>query len=293
MNTANYSSKAQRSLKPLIARPSAKIRLLCFPYAGGSAAIFRRWADISVNIEFIGAQYRGRGARIRERPYRSIREFVEESLTDIENFCDKPYAIFGHSMGAMVAFDLAKKFTDNVAHKPVHLFLSGLASPRRRFSNKRIHDLSHKDFLCELRSLNGTPPDILENPDILEIFLPAIRADFEAAYYWHIDEYCDLMIPTTIFGGMDDREIPVEALADWASYTSESVEVNLHPGGHFFIHDEFLAIIDSIRCHLFETPRQSIHERSTHDIVLSSGYSKTLPILKHCRWHQATPEIQA
>jgi len=291
MNTVNHSPKVRRSLKLLVSRPSANMRLLCFPYAGGSAAIFRRWADISADLEFIGAQYRGRDARMRDYPYRSIREFVEEGLADIENFCDKPYAIFGHSMGAMVAFGLAKKLADNVAHKPVHLFLSGLASPRRRVSGKRIYDLPHNDFLCELRNLGGTPPEILENPDILEILLPVIRADFEAAYYWHIDEYCDLMIPTTIFGGMDDRGIPVEELVDWASYTSESVEVNLHPGGHFFIRDEFPAIIESIRCRLFGTPRQSIHECSTHDIVLGSGHSKTLPILKHCRWLQAAPEI--
>lgn len=291
MNAVNHISKRWRSLKPLVAQPDASIRLLCFPYAGGSATIFRRWPVLFADIEIIGAQYRGRGARIGERPHRSIGEFVEEAVIDIEDFFDKPYAIFGHSMGAMVAFDLARKIAENSARQPVHLFLSGLASPWTRVVGNRIHDLPDRDFLYELKNLGGTPSDILENPDILEILLPVIRADLEAAHHWHVAEHCDLRIPITVFGGAEDRGIPTEALADWASCTSGSVEIHLHPGGHFFVHDEFPAVIDCIRGHLFGAPRQSVHEGSTRAAALSNGQSKILPVLRHCQWRYAAPEI--
>lgn len=228
---------------------------------------------------------------MHERSHRSVGEFVEEGVIDIEDLSDKPYAIFGHSMGAMVAFDLARKLAENSAHKPVHLFLSGLASPWKRVIGKRIHDLPDRDLLCELKNLGGTPSDILENPEILRILLPVIRADFEAAYHWRVDKCCDLRIPITVFGGIDDEEIPTEALADWASCTSGLVEINLHPGGHFFVHDEFPAIIDSIRNHLFGIPRQSVHKGSMRDVALSNGRSKMLPILRHRQWLCATPEI--
>jgi len=268
MNVVNDSSKTRSLFKPLVARPNSDMRLLCFPYAGGSAAIFRRWADIAVEIEFVGAQYRGRASRMHEYLYRSVSEFVGESLANIKNFCNKPYAIFGHSMGAMVAFDLTKKLADNSAHTPVHLFLSGLASPWMRVAGKQIYDLPDHDFLCEIKKLGGIPSDILENSDILEILIPAIRADLEAAHHWRIDKCCDLGIPVTIFGGADDTGIPLEALADWASFTSMDIEINLHPGNHFFIHHEFPAIIDSIRHHLFKTKRQSFHENSICDVLI-------------------------
>lgn len=291
MNAVNHFSKRQRSLKALVARPAASMRLLCFPYAGGSATIFRRWADFCAEIEFIGAQYRGRGARIGEQPHHSIGELVAEAVIDIEDLSDKPYAIFGHSMGAMVAFDFARKLAEIPTRQPDHVFLSGLASPWTRVIGKRIHDLPDRDFLYELRDLGGTPPDILGNSDILEIILPVIRADLEAAYYWRVNEHGDLRLPITVFGGADDQGIPTEALADWASCTSGSVEVHLHPGGHFFIHDEFPAVIDSVCSQLFGAPRQSIHERSNRLVTLSDGQSKTLPFLRHSQWRCAVPEI--
>lgn len=212
-------------------------------------------------------------------------------MIDIEDIFDKPYAIFGHSMGAMVAFDLVRNLAKQSTHQPMHLFLSGLASPWRRVVGKRIHDLPDHDLLCELRNLGGTPSDILKDPGILEILLPVIRADFEAAYHWRFDEYCDLKIPITIFGGANDKGIPTEAIADWASCTSGLVEINLHPGGHFFVHDEFPAVNDSIRCHLFGAPRQSVHERTMREVALSNGQSKMLPILRHSQWLDAAPGI--
>ncbi len=214
----------------------SRVRVFCFPYAGGGASCFKSWVkSFPASIEVRCAQLRGRESRIREAPVASIADIVEEAAMAMRGLEEKPFVLFGHSMGSLICFELARYLKRNGRPEPLCLFLSGRKAPQiPNTDTPPSYNLPHPEFLEELKKLKGTPPELLENAEIMEILLPVLRADFQACQTY---EYCtgdSFDYPITIFGGIDD-EISPEQLQEWQLHTTGDFQMHLFEGGHFFI----------------------------------------------------------
>ncbi len=236
----NDSEKLQPTQEWIITfkpNPQARIRLFCFPYAGGSASVFRSWADEApAEIELCAVQLPGRERRWREPRFTSLSDLIEPLALGVHPFLNIPFAFFGHSMGALISFELARRLRLKNAAQPLHLFVSGRRAPQLSDPKPPIHALPDAEFIDSLRSLNGTPEEILQNQDALPVFLPILRADFaiNETYTYHIEEPLDC--PIWAFGGTEDKEAGQDALEPWDAQTDVQFAIRMFPGDHFFLH---------------------------------------------------------
>ena len=216
--------------------PKAALRLFCLPYAGGGASVFRRWADkLPSNIEVCALQLPGRESRLREAPFDRISPLVEAAAPALREALDRPFAFFGHSLGASVSFELARWFRRHYGLSPVALFISGRQAPQLPETDPDIHELPDAEFIEELRSLNGTPPQVLDHPELMELVLPMLRADFAMCKEYAYVQEAPLDCPFYVFGGHDDKDVPRDYLEAWREHTSASFTLRMLPGDHFFI----------------------------------------------------------
>lgn len=156
------------------------LQLFCFPYAGGSAQVFRPWQrHFSSQVSLWLAHLPGRGRRIAEPPFKSLKELVEVLADAIVPMLWENYAFWGHSLGALISFELARGLRRRSHALPGALFVSGRKAPQVPPSDPPTFDLPEEDFITELKRLNGTPRELLEDPETLKLFLPTIRADFQ------------------------------------------------------------------------------------------------------------------
>ncbi|MCA9695598.1 MAG: amino acid adenylation domain-containing protein, partial [Myxococcales bacterium] len=229
-------------------RPRAhpKLRLFCFPYAGGSPAVFRSWAGaLGDDIELVGVHAPGRGTRLHETPLRSARALVHELAERFTPFTRSPYALFGHSMGATVAFELAHELRRRGHPLPRRLILAGRRAPLEPKAHPDVHMLPNSDFVLELERLGGTPPDVLSNPELLELVLPALRADFQLIESWRYTPRPRLPVAITAICGDSDPDVSLKHMCGWAEHGS-GFELHGLAGGHFFLttaEDELLALL--------------------------------------------------
>ncbi len=215
-----------------------RLRLFCFPYAGGTAQIYRAWgAGLPGTIEVCAAQIPGRGPRMNEAPYTNLAPLVEALTGAVAPLLDKPFAFFGHSMGAMIAFELARALQRERGVSPLHLFVSGRRAPQLPDDEPPTYNLPHDEFLEELRRLNGTPEEVLRHPEMMELLLPIIRADFSAVQTYDYRPGPPLDCPVTAFGGTEDHEVGRDDLEAWREQTSAGFSVQMFRGDHFFLHD--------------------------------------------------------
>jgi surfactin synthase thioesterase subunit len=233
--------------------PQRRLRLYCFCYAGGNATSYMPWqAALNPAIEVCAIQLPGRGARLGQKPYLSMQALVEDLVRVLALDEPLPYAFFGHSLGALMAFETARQLRRHGMPLPQHMFLSGCAAPQRRCPSQRLHTLSDRDLIQKLKDYNGTPLEILANQELMEMVLPAIRADFSLAedYVYVPDE--PLPVPMTVLTGkLDDRVSLVQAQG-WDLETLAGCCVRLFEGDHFFINDEMQSVLDSINAELNE-----------------------------------------
>jgi len=184
--------------------PSARLRLFCFPYAGGSARIYRSWArHLPSCVEVCPVQLPGRDRRIAEPPFTNVQLLVEAAVAALRPLFDKPFAFFGHSMGALIGFELAHYVRAELGVSPKHIFASGRRAPQMS-REQSIYDLPKEELLAELHRLKGTPPDVLEHPDLMELMLPLLRADFSLGDTYVFSERPPLSCPITVLGGLLD-----------------------------------------------------------------------------------------
>ena len=216
--------------------PSARFRLFCFPYAGGSASWFRSWRDqLRPAIDVCPVQIPGRGNRFAEPPLRRCEALCDMLAGELLPWLDVPFAFFGHSMGALVAFELARHLRRHGRPGPTHLFLSGAPGPRRPLPS-RLHSMPEPALLAELRRLNGTPPEILQQRDFMAIVIPLIRADLEL-YETHVYSSEDLLdCPISAFAGAADGLASHEHVAAWRDETRGPFTLRMFEGDHFFLH---------------------------------------------------------
>ncbi|KOP25498.1 gramicidin dehydrogenase [Hapalosiphon sp. MRB220] len=217
--------------------PEAKIRLFCFPYAGGSANIFRSWSnDLPPTVEICAIELPGRGMRIKLPLFTQLEPLVTELASVLKPNLDKPFAFFGHSMGGLVSFELARLLRKQYGVIPSHLFVSARRAPQLVSNKPPIHRLPDAEFLEELRHLNGTPEALLENDELMQLFMPIIRADFAVLENYIYTPQTPLDCPITAFGGLQDQEVNHDQIKAWEEQTSAYFSLHMLPGNHFFLH---------------------------------------------------------
>jgi medium-chain acyl-[acyl-carrier-protein] hydrolase len=228
--------------------PAAGLRLYCFPYAGGGVPAFRAWPDgLPPTVEVRVAQLPGRGARIRETPFARLGPLVAALAAALRPTLDRPFAFFGHSLGALVGFELARALRRQGGPQPARLFVSGHAAPHLPQSGPAIHALPDAAFRDELRRLDGTPVEILDNQEVMQLLLPALRADFAASEAYAYTAEPPLECPIAAFGGAEDERVSRPALEAWRKQTRAAFSLKMFPGGHFFLHSARQAVLRALR----------------------------------------------
>jgi surfactin synthase thioesterase subunit len=220
-----------------------------FPHAGGSPAAFTKWTANKIETRI--AHYPGRGSRFNEPSIKRIGTLIENLLPVIQPLLDKPFALFGHSMGGLIAFELARGLRKRNLPQPKVLFVSACAAPHIPDPNPPIHALPDDEFLEALKKFNGVPSEILNQPEALKIFLRILRADLEAVETYRFDSgEPPLDIPIVAFGGLDDPRVSREGLEGWAKQTASGFESQFFPGDHFFINNSRKATLEFISADL-------------------------------------------
>jgi len=220
---------------PAKGRP-VNMRLFCFPFGGGGASFYRTWTKgLPPDLELCAVQLPGRESRLREEPYTRLMPLVEALSGIIETFLDTPFAFFGHSMGALISFELTRQLRRENKNSPIHLFVSGRRAPQIESHDLPKHNLPKSEFIKELGDYNGTPELILQEPELLDIFLPCLRADFSIieTYIHEYEEPIDC--PITAFGGIHDSKTKFEDLAAWRANTNLEFRLKMFPGDHFYL----------------------------------------------------------
>jgi medium-chain acyl-[acyl-carrier-protein] hydrolase len=220
--------------------PMARLRLFCFPYGGGGPSTFYNWPkELPPDVETIGIQMPGLESRIMELPIESISMAVQSLRPRIYPKLDKPFAFFGHSLGALISFELARAISEQYSVQPTRLFVSGMRAPHIPIRRSPIHELPEVEFLKELNSLFcGIPEEILENPDMLRMLLPGLRACLKMAESYRYRGGDPLECDITAFGGHGDNTAPRKDLEAWRYHTKAKFTLHMIAGNHFFINSE-------------------------------------------------------
>lgn len=226
--------------------PQARLRLFCFSYAGGSASLFRQWHDqLPASIELYPVQLPGRENRMKEPPFTRLSPLVQALVQAIQPHLEKPFAFFGHSMGALVSFELARELRRRRLAAPISLMVSARRAPQLPNPDPPIHDLPTEEFIEEIRDLKGTPEEILRNDDLMQMVLPILRADFAVCETYSYRYEAPLACPITAFGGWHD-EISEDEVAAWKEQTRGPFSLCMFESGHFFLHSERGQLVQSI-----------------------------------------------
>lgn len=227
--------------------PYADLRLFCLPYAGGGASIFRTWPDaLPVSVEVVPVHLPGRETRISEQPFRRLQPLVGAIADAVAPHLSKPYAIFGHSMGALLGFELARHLRREGLPLPLHLFVSARDAPQHFEGCVQTYALPEPDFVEEVRGLNGTPSGVLEHPELRKLVLPVLRSDFELLQTYSYAHEPELDCPISAFGGQQDYRLTREHLEGWRKQTSASFTLDMLPGDHFFLRPSQQLLLDLI-----------------------------------------------
>lgn len=234
----------------------SKIRLFCLPYAGGSAMMYVRWKELlAEGIELCPVELTGRGTRMSEPLYGSFDEMLEDVFLQIQDRLDVPYALFGHSMGSWLAYELAHKITEQGLPAPHHLFFSARRAPHVPKEDVAYHQLPLRDLMRELEALGGASQEMFENEQLLKLFLPTLLADFKVLYeYRYSAKTQKLPCSISVLSGKGDAPITGSDLLAWKELTAVSCRVHKLVGGHFFINENMPAVVEVVNAALRDLP---------------------------------------
>ncbi|HTU45289.1 MAG TPA: alpha/beta fold hydrolase [Bryobacteraceae bacterium] len=213
------------------------MKVFCFPYAGGSAQEFSPWTKYrSEHLELVPVEIPGRGRRFGEESHRSLKTLVPALAREIQTATDGLFAFFGHSMGALLVFELCRFMRQSGATLPVCLFISGSKAPHLAYipPASRWYNSALPEFVGHLRSYAGCPPEMLENPELMEVVLPYLRADLGIAQSYEFHSGDPLPIPICAFGGDCDPHVSIEDVQAWLHHTTSNFHCTILPGDHFF-----------------------------------------------------------
>jgi medium-chain acyl-[acyl-carrier-protein] hydrolase len=246
------------------------MRLYCFSYAGGSAAAFLPWqAQLDPSIELCAVELPGRGMRMMELPYAALPALVADLAQVISRERDLSFAFFGHSLGGLIAFELARYCQCRHLPMPEHMFASGSAAPQDRSPAKhRPHELSDHALIDVLNDYNGTPPEVLAHQELMALMLPTIRADFALDADYQYRPYPRLSIPITVLAGKRDDFVSKQ-VEEWKNKTTGPCTIEWYEGDHFFIHAQRDAVIACVNAALLRPQATSAGTRSALQASLS------------------------
>jgi medium-chain acyl-[acyl-carrier-protein] hydrolase len=256
---ASVDGSSRRWFESLSSAREKSLRVFCFPYAGGNTYVFRDWQrHFPPNIDLCLVHLPGRGKRIGEHLFTRIELLVQTIADLIMREPQPPYALFGHSMGALISFELAREFRRRGFTMPQRLFLSGRCAPTIPNERGPVFSLPDDAFIAEVKRLNGTPKEVLEHPDTRRLFLPVLRADLEIddTYDYHPEE--QLPCPITVYGGLQDQDISLESLRAWKQQTSGDYKLRTFPGDHFFIHNPEAGFVEAFQGDVLSTLRYPV-----------------------------------
>lgn len=229
-------------------RPAARLKLFCVPHAGRGASLYMPWRTLLPDwIELSAVQLPGREGRLKEAPLKSISAMADTLAREMEPRLDRPYVMFGHSMGALVCFEITRSMRQRGLPLPKALVLSGRRAPTIPEEAPPIHNLPDADFVAAMSArYNGIPQIILDQPDMMRMLLPIMRSDLEAIETYHYRSEEPLALPFFVYGGHDDPQLAPSNVAGWASLTSGHFEQRLFPGGHFYLQDERDTLVEAL-----------------------------------------------
>jgi surfactin synthase thioesterase subunit len=217
---------------------SPGVRLLCFPYAGASAQIFRHWCQwLLPRIELIPMELPGRGFLVRQPPVERIDDLVDALVTAVDSLLDRPVALFGHGTGGLIAYELCRRLEATGRPLPKHFFVSAQRAPQLLLEGPRLHPLPRDQFIAAVRALRGTTAADLSGEETAEFLLPALRGDFKMMEDYQYRPSPPLDIPITIFGGIADQSVTPRELESWSLLTRRHCSLRWLPGSHFFVHE--------------------------------------------------------
>jgi medium-chain acyl-[acyl-carrier-protein] hydrolase len=219
------------------ARAADVARLFCFPFAGGSAAAFLPWqGSLGPRVQLRVALLPGRGNRLFETPLRDLDELVAQLARSVADLADRPFAVFGHSLGALVAFEVTRALRRQGSPGPSSLWVAGAEAPQTRLVRRRLHELADDELVEALREYNGTPPELLEDRDMMRLLMPGLRADFalDECYAYRPEPPLDL--PIHVLLGDHDPHVDPERAAGWALESTRPLRRHDYDGDHFFVH---------------------------------------------------------
>jgi medium-chain acyl-[acyl-carrier-protein] hydrolase len=223
--------------------PGGLLRLFCFPYAGGSASIFRAWNKrLSSVAQVCPVQLPGRGERINEVAFTGLVPLIDALVSALAPNLQEPFAFFGHSMGALIAFELARKLRSEHGPLPIHIIVSGRRAPQIP-QDSLTYNLGETEFDDELLRLGGIGKEVVEDPEIMQLVKPMIRADFQVCQEYKYCYQLPLPCPLTVLGGSDDPDVRMEHLTPWREQTSGEFAISTFPGEHFFIQSASDAVL--------------------------------------------------
>ena len=216
-------------------RSQPQIRLFCFAYAGGSAWIFRTWAELLPNtVEVCAIELPGRGKRMAEPALNNLSQIIENLGPELRPYLNLPFACFGHSLGALVMFELCRWLRQSFQLTPIHLWVSAAQAPHLLAEKSPIHALPDPEFIIELQRYKGTPKNILNNAEMMALVLPILRADFSVLETYRYQPSDPFRCPIIVFWGQQDTIISQADVAAWQTHTCNFTLAAI-AGEHFFI----------------------------------------------------------
>lgn len=231
----------------LAPRRRGDLSLLCLPFAGGGSSAFHGWPDaLPANIDVWTVRLPGRESRLGEEPYRDLGELITALLPEVAGLAGKPYALFGHSMGALVGYELARGLRQAGLPEPRWLVASGHNAPHVASHSRQLHTMPDGMLIDALRSYGATPDTLLAQPELLEVFLPTIRADFAMVETYVHRPGAPLRCPVAVFRGVADAGVSVAGCQAWAELTTAATVQRSFPGGHFFIGEVRDRVLDEL-----------------------------------------------
>jgi surfactin synthase thioesterase subunit len=233
-------------IRPLKPNPFARLRIFCFPHAGAGALAFRPWADLfPPEIEVCAVQLPGREERFRENPFTDVHALVPALTRALYPYeLSRPFAFYGHSMGALVAYELTHFLKAQYGIAPIHLFVSARNAPHVPDPRPPLYSLPDAAFVDQLRLLGGTPQEVLDNAD--DDWLRLLRADFELNEAYRFTARTPFGVPISAYGGRTDPRIAPADIEPWRKHTSGAFAVRLFDSGHFFIQAERAQVVQAV-----------------------------------------------
>jgi medium-chain acyl-[acyl-carrier-protein] hydrolase len=216
-------------------RPAARLQLICLPPAGGGASRYRNWpAHLPEEVEVLPVQLPGRENRFNEPPIESMEQLVSQLAGELAGYLTRPFVLFGHSMGALIAFELIRRLRSS-GMAPVHLFASGCRAPDLPSRSPDWHTLPDPEFIGKLEEMGGIPAELLADRQFLDVMLPTLRSDCILSETYVYRPQPPLNCPISAFGGLQDDEVYPEDVQGWSSHTTKVFRAHMLPGDHFFI----------------------------------------------------------